>query len=146
MLPTEKSQWQGLWFRGQHEHRTRDDPSQWVTGYYVMLGRDRSVRLLQLQTAEDCQGGACRNPQNQYAFNNPYILREEQMAEFQLTRWVWHTLAVEVRGNQIKIWVDGVFAFDYVDDKSPFLQGTVGFKTFKAEALIYDNLIVTPLQ
>jgi hypothetical protein len=145
MVPTDKGQWQGLWFRGQYEERTKKNTAQWVTGYYVMLGRQRAVKLLQLQTAEDCDGGACSNPKNQYAFNNPYILREEQVDGLTLTRGVWHTLAVEVRGNQIKIWVDGVFAFEYVDDKSPFLQGTVGLKTFNAEPVLYDNLIVTPL-
>ena len=145
LVPTDKGQWQGLWLRGQYEERTRKDTAQWVTGYYVMIGRQRAVKLLQLQTAEDCQGGACRNPQNQYAFNNPYTLRGEQIDGLQLTRGVWHTLTVEVQGNRIKIWVDGVFAFEYVDDKSPFLQGTVGFKTFRAEPVLYDNLIVTPL-
>jgi hypothetical protein len=110
-----------------------------------MLGRNRVVKLLQLQTAEDCQGKACRNPQNLYAFNNPYILREERVEALELTRGAWHALAVEVQGNRIAIWVDGVFAFDYVDDKSPFLQGTVGFKTFEAEPVLYDNIIVTPL-
>jgi hypothetical protein len=145
MVPTDKSQWQGLWFRGQYEERTKKDTAQWVTGYYVMLGRQRAVRLLQLQTAEDCQDRACRNSENQYAFNNPYLLREERVDGVELTGGVWHTLALEVRGNRIKIWVDGVFAFEYVDDKSPFLQGTVGFKTYKAEPVFYDGLIVTPL-
>jgi hypothetical protein len=145
IVPTDKSQWQGLWLRGQYEERTKRDTAQWVTGYYVMLGRQRAVKLLQLQTAEDCQDKACRNPQNQYAFNNPYTLREEQVDGVTLTRGVWHTLAVEVQGNRIKIWVDGVFAFEYVDDKSPFLQGTVGFKTYRSEPVLYDNLIVTPL-
>jgi hypothetical protein len=145
MVPTDKGQWQGLWFRGQYEERTRKDAAQWVSGYYVLVGRQRAVRLLQLQTAEDCEGKTCRNPENQYAFNNPYTLREEQVDGLELTRGAWHTLAVEVQGNRIKIWVDGVFAFEYVDDKSPFLQGTVGFKTYDAEPVYYDNLTVTPL-
>jgi hypothetical protein len=116
-----------------------------VTGYYVMLGRQRSVKLLQLQTAEDCREGACHNPQNQYAFNNPYILREELVDGVDLARGVWHTLVVEVRANRIKIWVDGVFAYEHVDDQSPFLQGTVGFKTYRAQPVLYDNLVVKPL-
>jgi hypothetical protein len=145
MVPTDKGQWQGLWFRGQHEQRDKKDTAQWVTGYYVMLGRNRVVKLLQLQTSEDCQGKACSNPENLYAFNNPYILREERIEAIELTRGVWHTLVIEVQVNHIKIWVDGVFAFEYVDDKSPFLQGTVGFKTFESEPVLYDNLVVTPL-
>jgi hypothetical protein len=132
-----------LWFRGQYEDVK--GTGQWVTGYYLMLGRQRAVKLLQLQTAEDCQGAACKNPQNLYAFHNPYILREEQVLDIALTRHVWHTVAVEVRGNRIGIWVDGTFAFDYVDDKHPFLKGTVGFKTFESEPVWYDNIIVTLL-
>jgi hypothetical protein len=145
LVPTEKGQWQGLWVRGQYEERTRKDTAQWVTGYYVLLGRQRTVRLLQLQTAEDCREATCRHRENQYAFNNPYLIREEQVDAVDLARGVWHTLAVEVRGNQIKIWVDGVFAFEHVDNTSPFLQGTVGFKTYEAEPVFYDNLVVTPL-
>ena len=145
MVPTDKAQWQGLWFRGQYEERGRRDAGQWVTGYYVMLGRRRTVKLLQLQIAEDCEGDTCRKPQYQYAFHNPYTLREERVEAVDLARGVWHTLAVEVQGNRIKIWVDGVFAFEHVDDKSPFLQGTVGFITYRSEPVLYDNLIVEPL-
>jgi hypothetical protein len=32
-----------------------------------------------------------------------------------------------------------------VDDKAPFLQGTVGFKTFESEPVLYDNVVVTSL-
>jgi hypothetical protein len=145
MVPTDKGQWQGLWIRGQYEERTKKDTAQWVTGYYILLGRNRAVKLLQLQTGEDCDGAACRNPQNQYAFNNPYILREEQVDGLEMPRGTWHTLVVEVQGNKITIWVNGVFAFEYVDNKSPFLQGTVGLKTFESEPVYYDNMVVTPL-
>jgi hypothetical protein len=146
LVPTDKKgQWQGLWLRGQYEERGRRDTAQWVTGYFVMLGRQRAVKLLQLQTAEDCDEETCSTPQWLYAFNNPYTLREERPEALQLARGVWHKLAVEVQGNRIKIWVDGLFAFEYVDDKSPFLQGTVGFITYRAEPVLFDNLIVTPL-
>jgi hypothetical protein len=144
-VPTEKGQWQGLWVRGQFEERTKKDTAQWVTGYYIMLGRSRAVKLVQLQTAEDCQGKACNNPKNLYAFNNPYILREERVEGLEMTRGVWHTLVVEVQGNRIKIWVNGIFAFEYVDDKHPFLQGTVGLKTYEAEPVFYDNIVIKPL-
>lgn len=146
MVPTEKAQWQGLWFRGQFEERTKKDTAQWVTGYYVMIGRARTVKLLQLQTLEDCRDAACRNPQNLYAFSNPYILREEQIEGLDLARGTWHRLAVEVRGNSIKIWVNGIFAYEHVDHEHPFLEGTVGFKTYVAEPVQYDNLVVTRLE
>jgi hypothetical protein len=41
--------------------------------------------------------------------------------------------------------VDDVFAYEYVDDKAPFLKGTVGLKTYRAEPVIYDNVVVKPL-
>ena len=62
-----------------------------------------------------------------------------------MNRGAWHTLVVEVRGNKIMIWVNDVFAFEYVDDHHPFLKGTVGFKTFESEPVLYDNIIVKPL-
>jgi glycosidase len=58
---------------------------------------------------------------------------------------VWHKLVAELQGNKIKVWVDGVFVFEHVDDRSPFLQGTVGFITYQAEPVHFDNLVVTPL-
>jgi hypothetical protein len=146
LVPTEKKQWQGLWFRGQWEERTKKDTAQWVTGYYLMLGRQRAVKLLQLQTLEDCRDKACHNPENLYAFNNPYILHEVQVEGLELTRGEWHTLVVEVQGTKIRVWVDDIFAFEYVDGHHPFLSGTVGFKTFESQPVYYDNLVVTPLK
>ena len=72
-------------------------------------------------------------------------MREEKIEGVELTRHAWHKLVVEVRGNSIKIWVDGVFAYEHVDNKHPFLQGTVGFKTFEAEPVRFDNMVVTSL-
>jgi hypothetical protein len=141
--PTEDTQKQGLWVRGQYE--PSETRSQWVTGYYIMLEGTRRVRLLQLQTAQDCEGGACENPNNQYAFNNPFLLRDERVPDWELTWYDWHTLAVEVRGNKISIWVDGKFAFEHVDGHEPFLKGTVGFKTYSAKRVFFDNIKVTPL-
>jgi hypothetical protein len=143
IIPTENSQKQGLWIRGQYEaSATR---AQWMTGYYVMLEGTRRVRLLQLQTAEDCVGGACANPPNQYAFNNPYLLSDVRVPDWELTPFDWHTLAVEVRGSKISVWVDGRFALEHVDGHEPFLKGTVGLKTYKAKPIFFDNVIVTPL-
>jgi hypothetical protein len=141
--PTEDSQKQGLWVRGQYE--ASEMRAQWVTGYYVMLEGTRRVRLLQLQTAGDCVGGACDNPQNQYAFNNPYLLHDVRVPDWELTWYDWHTLAVEVRGNNISVWVDGKFALEHVDGHEPFLKGTVGFKTYSAKRVFFDNIKVTPL-
>jgi len=137
----------GLWVRGQYEpHDTR---CQWMTGYYVVVGgRDtadyHTVKIAQLQTLTDCWGAACDNPQNLYCFNNPHDLADVQMPG-PLTRNTWHTLVVEVRDANIKVWYDGELSLDYTDPKEPFLMGTVGFKTYKAEWISYDDVVVTPL-
>ncbi|MFC2030752.1 family 16 glycoside hydrolase [Chloroflexota bacterium] len=138
---------QGVWVRGQHEDS--DLRQQWVTGYYVMVGgtaaRDnRYVRLLQLQTETDCWGGACENYGNLYSFNNPHELHTARLDD-ELSRWVWHTLVVEVRGDEISAWLDGEHAFTYRDEKEPFLTGTVGLKAYNADFVTYDDVVVTPL-
>ncbi len=137
----------GLWVRGQYE--PSDIRAQWVTGYYVVVGGKPSsathfVRLTQLQTATDCWGAACDNPQNLYNFNNSYELTSVKL-DGTFNRTDWYTLVVEVRGNRIKAWFNGQLAFDYVDAKEPFLTGTVGLKTYRSKNALFDDLIVTPL-
>lgn len=137
----------GIWVRGQYEDS--ETRSQWTTGYYVMVGgkdggANHYVRLLQLQTLTDCWGNACNNPQNLYAFNNPHDLAEVTLPG-SFNRHTWYTLAIEVEGDNIRIEMDGEQVIDYVDEKEPFLTGTVGFKTYKAETASFDNVLVTPL-
>jgi uncharacterized repeat protein (TIGR01451 family) len=138
----------GLWVRGQYEpNETR---CQWMTGYYVVVGGRATseyhiVKIAQLQTLTDCWGAACDNPQNLYCFNNPHDLADVQLPGA-LTRNTWHTLVVEVRGANIKVWYDGELSLDYTDPKEPFLLGTVGLKTYNANWISYDDIVVTPLQ
>jgi uncharacterized repeat protein (TIGR01451 family) len=146
---------QGLWVRGQWE--PSETRAQWVTGYYAMIGGSPDadthyVRLLQLMTLTDCWGPPCpSSPEyipgreiNLYNFNNPYRLTEVK-GDGKLQRNQWHTIAVEVRGANIKIWLNGKLYIDYTDPKEPFLTGTVGFKTYKADTVSYDDVVVTPL-
>jgi len=139
----------GLWVRGQHDFRD-DGGGQWITGYYIVVGgratsEYHTVKIAQLQTATDCWGAACDNPGNLYDFNNPHDLADVQLPGT-FTRGVWHTIAVEVRGDNIKVWWDGELSLDYVDPKEPFLTGSVGFKTYKADWITFDDIVVTPLQ
>jgi uncharacterized repeat protein (TIGR01451 family) len=139
----------GLWVRGHYQES--DIRAQWVTGYYVVLAgkpdRDNKVvRLTQLQTLTDCFEGACDNPQNLYNFNNPYLLTEVTLGGGGFIRNQWYTLAVEVRGPEITVFLDGEKVLDYVDTKEPFLTGTVGFKTHETKTASFDEIIVTPLQ
>jgi uncharacterized repeat protein (TIGR01451 family) len=140
---------QGLWVRGQYKDVGDDDPGGWVTGYYIMVGGNKNkdrhyVSLKQLQTLTDCWDNACNNPENLYDFNNPHELTITKK-DGTLERYQWHTLVVEVRGANIKVWFNGDQYIDYNDTKEPFLTGTVGLKTFKADTVSFDNVVVTPL-
>jgi uncharacterized repeat protein (TIGR01451 family) len=145
----------GIWVRGQWE--PSETSGQWVTGYYCMIGGGTTadthyVRLLQLQTLEDCWGPPCpSSPEyipgrevNLYHFSNPHRLAEVQ-GQGTLERYQWHTIKVEVRGANIKIWLNGNLYIDFTDPKEPFLTGTVGFKTYKADTVTFDDVVITPL-
>jgi hypothetical protein len=73
------------------------------------------------------------------------VLHDVRVPDWELTRHAWHTLAVEVRGNKISVWVDGKFALEHVDGHHPFLKGTVGLKTYQAKPVVFDNIVVVPL-
>ena len=138
----------GFWVRGQHDLKT-DMGGGWVTGYYIMIGGSPTgnthfVSLKQLQTTEDCWDQACYHPENLYDFNNPHELTMTKK-DGRLERNVWHTLAVEVRGANIKAWLNGVLYIDYTDSEHTFLTGTVGLKTMLADTVTYDDIVVTPL-
>jgi hypothetical protein len=139
----------GLWVRGHYQDVGKEDTAGWVTGYYIVAGGGQDgdqhyVRLAQLQTETDCWDAACNNPQNLYDFNNPHELTVTKK-DGPLERWRWYTLTVEVKGNRIKAWLDGELYIDYVDEKEPFLTGTIGFKTYKADTVSFDDVIVTPI-
>jgi hypothetical protein len=145
----------GVWVRGQHDYRD-DGSGQWITGYYVVVGgkvggAQHFMKIVQLQTATDCWDAACNNPGNLYDFNNPHDLILIEGMEGGLTRNVWHTLVVEVRGATIKAWLDHDADTDapdieFTDPKEPFLTGAVGFKTMAAELISYDDVYVWPLE
>ena len=139
--------------RGHYQES--DINAQWVTGYYIIVKSSDDpavhwVRLGQPQIPGDCTT-ACDNPNTQYAFNNVKVLCDWHengcgtafAGEYQHFRW--YTLTVEVRGNNIKAWLDGELAFDYTDDNQPFMDGTVGFKTHETKTASFDDLIVTKL-
>ncbi|MEJ2211797.1 MAG: DUF1080 domain-containing protein [Anaerolineae bacterium] len=140
----------GVWVRGQYQDAGEADPGGWVTGYYVEIGGDAGgaehfVRLSQLQTLTDCWDPYCQEPQELNDFDKPHILATTPVSGT-LERDRWYTLAVEVESDHIRAWLDGVLYIDYVDTFEPFLTGTVGFKTFKADTVTFDDLLVTPLE
>ena len=97
------------------------------------------------------QASACNQPDRQYAFNNVMPLcdlRENGCGVSfpgPFEHYRWYTLVVEVRGGNIKAWLDGVLAFDYTDTNQPFLTGTVGYKAHETKTASFDDIIVSPL-
>lgn len=138
----------GLWFRGTYPE---DDAAAGnVGGYYLMMSGS-GISLLQLQTEDDCIYPACDNPHNLWDFNNPRSLTSVSMT---IDKSQWHTLKVEVQGANIKCYLDGQLLIDYDDSPIPndgikndtaFLEGTVGFKTYKCGNVVFDDVLVTPL-
>jgi len=140
----------GLWVRGQYRDVGKENTAGWVTGYYVIVGGKPNantmfVRLAQLQTLTDCWDMACVNTHNLYDFNNPHGLHQVELNK-SFKRHTWYTLAVEVRGNNIKVYFDNELVMDYTDEKEPFLEGTIGLKTYKSKTVSFDDVIVTPLR
>ncbi len=138
----------GLWFRGTY---SEDDAAAGNVGgyYFIMSGSEAS--LLQMQTEDDCVGAACVNTWNLWDFNNPRSLASASMT---IDKSQWHTLKVEVQGARIKCYLDGQLLIDYDDSPIPddglkndtvFLEGTVGFKTYKCANVVFDDVLVTPL-
>ena len=143
----------GLWVRGHYQES--DINAQWVTGYYIIAKSSDDpavhwVRLAQPQIPDDCTT-ACDNPNTQYAFNNVKVLCDWYQTgcgtafSGEYDHFRWYTLTVEVRGNNIKAWLDGELAFDYTDDNQPFMTGTVGFKVHETKIASFDDVIVTQL-
>jgi hypothetical protein len=138
----------GLWFRGTYPEN--DDSGGNVTGYYFMLGGG-GVYLLQIQTLDDCVYPACDRPWYLWDFDNPRGLTSVSRS---INTAAWHLLKVEVQGARIKCYLDGELLIDYDDTPIPddgikndtvFLEGTVGFKTYKCGNVVFDDVLVMPL-
>jgi len=56
-------------------------------------------------------------------------------AKVEITKGIWHEMAVECRGSQIRCWLDGKELFPPLGDKS-FNEGKIGFWT-KSDSVTY---------
>jgi uncharacterized repeat protein (TIGR01451 family) len=149
----------GIWFRGQYREVLDDgtavEDGQWFTGYYFTVQvrddeRDRA-KLWQLRTLEE--HGEETYWYYWYHYQNPLeppLDWIDLSSETNIEKGEWHRLTVEVRGNNIKGYVDDELAIDFVDEEgSVFLTGTVGFYAYgndNAYSIIkYDDVKVEPL-
>jgi hypothetical protein len=120
----------GVWVRGKY---IPDQPSgRYVGGYYITWqpGRDRGLDLSRLEDSGPSAG----------AFYDPDYLVS---GGWEMDNYTWYLLAVEVKGSNIKVFVDGTKVIDYDDDT--WSEGTIGFYGYKMENAAFDNVLVTPL-
>ncbi len=120
----------GLWVRGFYE------PSELggrdVGGYYVTLvpSSDR-VKLMRLPNDGTWA----------YHFAAAEDLAIVEVDE--LKKKVWNHLAVEVRGNNFKIFLNDQLVIDHNDSRYP--TGTIGLKAYRVQDGAWDNIKVTSL-
>jgi uncharacterized repeat protein (TIGR01451 family) len=121
----------GFWVRGKYVESTVDGLH--VEGYYVDWRPNRDTNGVELWAIRDSGSTA-------FHFSDPVLLAVGQRL---MSTYTWYQLAVEVRGSDIKVFVDGDLVIDYND--STWQEGTVGFFAYKAGYATWDDVLVTPL-
>ncbi|MEJ2207777.1 MAG: hypothetical protein P8129_01915 [Anaerolineae bacterium] len=81
-----------------------------------------------------------------YNFDNPMVKARSEDLPGPFEHYRWYSLAVEVRGANIKVFLEGVLVLDWTDPVLPYLSGTVGFKVHETKTATFDDVIVTPLR
>jgi len=145
--PEEDVEKAGLWFRGHYQEHTTS--GKWVLGYYFFIQPGSTnvfAEIWQTETANDCVS-VCDSPRWQNTFNTLMRL-ERKKCSLLTSQWYnnWHKLAVEVRGNNMKGYLDDQLVIDFTDTVGDILlNGTVGLPCYKAPLLRYDSVLVTEL-
>lgn len=121
----------GLWVRGKYF--LDEDDGKHVEGYYIIWRANRDKDAIKLQRLRTSGGTA-------YHFSDPIDLAADTGTMFKRT---WYKMAVEVRGSNIKVFVNNELRIDHDDDT--FSEGTVGFICYEVDYGTWDNVLVTPL-
>jgi uncharacterized repeat protein (TIGR01451 family) len=121
----------GLWVRGKYIPSTVEGLH--VEGYYVAWRPNRSVDSITLSRLRPTGGTA-------YHFSDPEALVS---ADYLMRKDTWYRMAVEVRGDNIKVFIDGNLLIDHND--ATYSEGTVGFFCYKLAYGTWDDVLVTPL-
>jgi uncharacterized repeat protein (TIGR01451 family) len=120
----------GLWFRGKVVEST--SLGRHVEGYYLTFTTAGDwLRLSVL-----CDYGPWA-----YHFTCTDIVEEASYA-FDPDEG-WFTVAVEVQGQDIRVYVDDNLVMEAEDDTYP--TGTVGMKTYRLREGLWDDIVVTPI-
>ncbi len=120
---------QGLWFRAKYI--PSDLGGRHVEGYFLnWRPGDNIIKLMRIRDYG----------QWAYHFSIPDELAS---VKYTLSRGVWYHMVVEVRGSNIKAYVNDELVIDFDDDGYP--TGSVGFFAYKVADAAWDNIVVTPL-
>jgi hypothetical protein len=125
---------QGIWFRGKYI------PSQYagfhVEGYYLAWRINKDTESIKVSRIK--AEGESTIP---YHFANPVAFAS---ADYRFSRGVWYTIAVDVVGDHIEVYVNGDKVIDAYD--STYSSGTVGFYSYKMVDASWDDVLVTPIR
>ncbi len=123
----------GLWFRGKVEQPDPSPEPKHDEGYYFVMSPGGGGWVKLGAVSHDA-------PFYPYYFDN---VREIEAKAYPIYRGWWYTLAVEVRGSEIKCYVNGDLVITAND--SIYSSGTIGMKTYRIVAGVWDDIVVTPL-
>jgi uncharacterized repeat protein (TIGR01451 family) len=120
---------QGFWFRAKYI--PSELGGRHVEGYYLVWRPGNNLVKLSYINNEG---------QWAYHFADPIELTR---TTYHLQKGIWYNIAVEVRDNNIKAYVDDNLVIDFDDDT--YSSGTVGFFAYQVEQAAWDNVVVTQL-
>jgi uncharacterized repeat protein (TIGR01451 family) len=121
----------GLWVRGKYI--PDEDDGKHVEGYYIVWRANRDKDAIKLQRLRTTGGTA-------YHFSDPIDLAADTGTMYEDR---WYKMAVEVRGSNIKVFVDDELRINHND--STFSEGTIGFVCYEVDYGTWDEVLVTPL-
>jgi uncharacterized repeat protein (TIGR01451 family) len=122
---------QGIWVRGYHEE---SELNRRCVGGYIVTWRVGNIESIAISKFQD-EGSGCGD------LADPVGLAATE--EYGMAKGAWYDMAVEVRGSNIKVFLNGTPVLEADDDTYP--TGTVGFFAWQIEDGLWDNVLVTPL-
>jgi uncharacterized repeat protein (TIGR01451 family) len=113
----------GIWFRGTYDQATGD------LGGYLFILRPREDLVHVGYIDPTAPGLVTRWPVGVSYVNNPDV---------------WYYVTIEVRGANIKVWINGVQKINWTDPDNIWQRGTVGFTVYRGVGQ-FDDIRVTEL-
>jgi uncharacterized repeat protein (TIGR01451 family) len=113
----------GLWFRGTYDQATGD------LGGYLFILRPSKDQIQVAYVDPTAPGLSILWPVTASYVNNPDV---------------WYDVAIEVRGANIKVWMNGVQKINWTDSNATWQRGTVGFTVYRGVGQ-FDDIRVTAL-